>query len=239
MTAKPASSPAKATRRRSTHVVHFSYVKSVIPPRCRKPRAEIFHDGATSVSVSVLSLAEAPVAIRHFDKLTNKTTSYRFALGKLWVLRDLRDDVPTPRLPASIDLRKDCGLGNELPYRIASIRQRTAPREAMKLFIRDAIRHYAIIGGRWHVEAIEPIYIVMTFGLGHNHGGTALMVDTRRDLPCAFSLLDRAAAVARATEIATQRGDSESIPIRPDIQIKVELPEAIRFKSTGNRKRRA
>lgn len=78
----------------------------------------------------------------------------------------------------------------------------------------------------------EPRYVIMTFGLGHNHGGTALMIDTMYNVNISykryFSALQGDLAVAEANRIATARGDTKDVGTFHKM-IVTHIPEAVRL----------
>ena len=89
---------------------------------------------------------------------------------------------------------------------------------------------YIVADGELYSKSDEPRYCIYTFGLGHNHGGTHLavtyMYNSNISKDRYFSALDGEKAVQAAIEIATNRGDTESIDtISADIV--VHNPEAV------------
>lgn len=86
---------------------------------------------------------------------------------------------------------------------------------------------YSVVG--------EPRYVLMTFGLGHNHGGTSLMIDnyynSNISKNCYFNALERDKAIAETINTATRRGDDESIDrIGKSYNIEVLIPQAVHCK---------
>ena len=79
----------------------------------------------------------------------------------------------------------------------------------------------------------EPRYVVMTFGLGNNHGGTGMSIDFSYNTNIPATSYFRAdqydEACAYADEIATRRGDDKSCPVRPSHKIEVLIPEAVKL----------
>ena len=93
----------------------------------------------------------------------------------------------------------------------------------------------AIFNGVLYTKTDEPIYEVGTFGLGNNHGGTALF-STRKSFSNtnykhAFNALQYDEALRYAESVAKNRGDTDDLPmsVNGDI-IDVILPEAVKFK---------
>ena len=78
----------------------------------------------------------------------------------------------------------------------------------------------------------EPRYMVMTFGLGHNHGGTSLFVETDyRDKISNenYSAATKAEeAIAHANGVAKARGDTKDIG-RFEPMITVYMPELVKL----------
>lgn len=80
----------------------------------------------------------------------------------------------------------------------------------------------------------EPRYVVNTFGLGNNHGGTGMFIEQGYNSNLShrsyFSALDYDKACAYADAVAERRGDTKSIPVRPNsgVVIEVLIPEAVR-----------
>jgi hypothetical protein len=91
---------------------------------------------------------------------------------------------------------------------------------------------YLIVDGVLYEMVIgKPYYIINTFGLGANHGGTALFVSystapkrmIKESKGWAFSINETEKAITTAIEIATNRRDTNYIDIikRPKIDIKI------------------
>jgi hypothetical protein len=81
-------------------------------------------------------------------------------------------------------------------------------QEALERYLAE----YLLIDGKLHIEIGEPRYVVMTFGLGCNHGGTALMEDNyynpniRKDR---YYRIDRVKEAQQAAiDTAKRRGDT-------------------------------
>ena len=225
----------------------FSYAESVIPKGCRKARNVSFDDGEVTINVKEIGAADALVAIRATGKLgdeTPYTVEYRWWKGKLWTSLKVSSGEPDCHtchendwdyapLPAEgvIDLRNGGCLNNPgigLSYRYLS-------KSAVIAELREQLGNIALIAGVTHRVASEPCYKVMTFGMGSNYGGTALMLDnvTRQagHFGKFYGLLDREAAIEDATKTAAERGDDESLPIVPHgPQFEVLIPEAIKLR---------
>jgi len=82
-------------------------------------------------------------------------------------------------------------------------------------------------------ETAEPVYSVTTFGLGNNHGGTALFIVNYSSDTTSFNALELDLALKYAKHIATQRGDTKSIVNRTNCGNTIEVlhPKAVRAPS--------
>lgn len=92
---------------------------------------------------------------------------------------------------------------------------------------------YVVVDGLMMGAAAEPNYHCITFGLGMNHGGTALMdghynPDTTPER-FYFNLLQMQEAIEYTTYVAKNRGDTKNLPIKPHTDFTVLIPAAIRM----------
>lgn len=226
----------------------FSFIETVIPQGRRKPVEVLQHTGRVDAVIKELRDDEAPVAIVATMPLRDAglqiLVPYRWYQGKLWTPVALRSNQPyeSPWMkgfygfevpPSHLDLT-DTSRGNRDRYVGAD--WDTGNKETTERAVRGALRGLIIVDGVVFRRASEPRYVVMTFGLGRNHGGTSLMTDdffnSNLKRSSYFSLLDLEAAKAKATAVATGRGDTKSLPIvvnGPTYQ--VLIPEAIRIRS--------
>jgi hypothetical protein len=213
--------------------VLFSYFENIIPKRCRKARRVRFDDGEFVVKITKVSEADAPVAIRSKGKFTFKkdesySVEYRWYAGHLWTAVNLSDSEPKgrysgqdnwdyPSYPDKLDLRSENSALRNYDYGLYSNKYQS--KADAIAYLEQMAENNIIIDGVPYRPAGEPRYVAMTFGLGNNHGGTAVMIDNSYNGNIAassyFSLLDRDKAIAKATEMATARGDYKSLPIIP------------------------
>ncbi len=105
-------------------------------------------------------------------------------------------------------------------------------KEDMLQSVEDFVNSHVMIDGVIYQETNEPRYVVLTFGLGHNHGGTGLFVDMLYNENISkdnyFNALQRDEAIAYATTVATRRGDTKSIEMIDKKNIEVLMPEMVR-----------
>lgn len=105
-------------------------------------------------------------------------------------------------------------------------------KEAALEVLQDFIGSHILIDGELFEQVGEPCYMVNTFGLGHNHGVTAMFIENFYNPNISknnyFNALQREEAIAYATAVATRRGDTESLGKFDAINIQVFMPELIR-----------
>src|SRR5690606_27936673 len=118
-----------------------------------------------------------------------------------------------PTLPGSVHFPQDVDTEHHhlrIPYT-------PNPIDSDEAFYNAAAEHYRqflIIDGIVWVETGEPSYSVDTFGMGHNHGGTGLMVNAGaagRHSGKTFRADEFEAALAHAIQVATGRGDTKDV----------------------------
>lgn len=218
--------------------IKFSYVEDAIPPGCRKARAVNFFDGDVLVTIQQVTGEQAPVAIvadysSHHGSFKG-VLNYRWFNGVLWTASDVNSRGVTKyrSFPSSFNLNEP----GASPYFMGFKYGLSYTKAQTKSLLKKYMARHLIIDGVLHKEASEPGYHAMTFGLGNNHGGSALMVASvgkhcSKEKFC-FSLLEKDQALAYATKMAQDRGDDKSLPMTvngPDFV--VLMPEAIKFRS--------
>lgn len=93
--------------------------------------------------------------------------------------------------------------------------------------------HYLIFDNKIWKECGEPMYMINTFGLGHNHGGTGFFIEYYYNSNISktnyFNALEREKAIAYGKSVAARRGDTESIEGMGDHDIiEVLMPEMVK-----------
>ena len=215
--------------------VTLSYYEPYIPPRCRKPRYVKKTEEAKFKVRSVTS-QDAPVAFRlsDYSHVSDNKTDVRFFKGKLWQVVTKADIVcEGENKPIGVD---DI-LNDRLPFLTYDESERT--REYCVNSYKDWCKDRLIIDGNVWERVGEPRYCVLTFGLGHNHGGTGLFVTHFYNQNIHnhnyFSALDGDKAVAYANEVAERRGDTNDVG-RFKKMIEVLMPECVKIKPKNHRK---
>jgi len=202
----------------------IKYEESYIPPRCRKPR---YKECEEHVSV------ELPEATMNELQLAFAVNSYEGAVkiysynNQLWRIAKMRD----------ICAGGEAKYGYHTPLEAlawwndhGSKFFRFGSKQDVLEQAQKDMHKYLLVDGILYCCTSEPRYCIYTFGLGHNHGGTALSVDYRYNpnisKDCYFSALQGEEAVAEAKKIALGRGDTESVS-RFKAEISVFMPELV------------
>lgn len=223
--------------------VKFSYVELVIPPRCRKPRPRRYDDGLIELHVREVTGEQAPVAIisREKDLVTDTLLApieYRWFEGRLWTDRRVmcctaKGEHPYPELGTTLDLVNTGSMlvRHDLGIFVAVAKGQRAIAEHLE----ECARNWLIVDGQLYQPAGEPMYLVMTFGLGNDHGGTALgendFLNSNIKPEAYFSLLELEQARDYARKVAANRGDTTKVSIDSGFQFQVLITEAIQWKN--------
>lgn len=184
--------------------------------------------GEIKVSIPSITADEALVAFRLSDygHREHKQAEIRLWQGKLW-----KQHTDWDRSGEKAVRVTDFGpdylehlLHPGLPWGHSRSREL-----CVKKYRQEAERYILIDDTIWE-RAGEPRYVVNTFGLGHNHGGTGLFVEEyyNENIPASnyFSALDGDKAVAYANKVAERRGDTNDVG-KFEKMIEVLIPEAV------------
>jgi len=204
--------------------VKYEYVEGYLPTKRHRKLRYRDAEGETVVTVKEVPKEEAPVAFV-VTGLLDGEKEYRLWNEKLW----------TPVMWAS----RVCGKKGLYPLEefLKSIQYynpykfHKTKEEAIAEKEGYASSHL-IIEGIVYEQASEPRYVINTFGLGHNHGGTSLFVTDYYNSNIGknryFNALEREKAIAEGKRIAQRRGDTKSVDgIGKYCNIKVCIPEAV------------
>lgn len=216
----------------------IKYQEEYLPTRRHRiPRVREIEE-IVPVELRELKKADAPLAM-----VVTNYKSYLDADGK-----DQFGLVDTPVLAVGENLftrkRNMSGALDKGPYSLEAFikdaydyQSRRFPwcsktKEAALEVLQDFVGSHILIDGELFDQVGEPRYLVSTFGLGHNHGGTAMFIENFYNPNISknnyFNALQREEAIAYATTVATRRGDTESLGKFDDINIQVFMPEMFR-----------
>lgn len=211
----------------------IKYEESYLPPRCRKLR---YKECEEFVQVTLREAKRSDLQLAFEDTSYFGAGKIYFYRGKLWAQAKLR----------CTSWAEEHGLQNPLDELIYSHehcstyfrsdfdrehRGWDTSREAVIKEARKDMGRYLLVDGALFERTSEPRYCIYTFGLGHNHGGTALSVDYRYNHNISrsayYSALDGTAAVEAANRTALGRGDTEDVG-KFKAWITVYMPELVK-----------
>ena len=218
----------------------IKYEEPYLPPRCRKLRyaekSEYVNIGLRETQMSEMRLAftvntyDAKDIYYYRGNLYAKARMQSSSIMKDFAERGI--EIKTP-----LDYLKSCNENCSTYFAFAFDREYYAAdtsRDAMIAKAKADMKRYLLVDGELYEQTNEPRYIVMTFALWHNHGGTALLVAYNYNPNCSrdfyFNALQADAALAFAKQIATRRGDTESLR-RLNADIIVHAPELVKLKA--------
>lgn len=240
------------------NVVYF-FIKKFLPSKRHRKLREKQEWGVCSVDIREVSDNEFPVAFIVHDYVTvyedaekysdfeNKEGDYRsFAEeirtfgGKLYKLVRVTHGaaislIPSPKEEIQRELERDVReqfMLHKEQFPIGSIVVSDNSYEQEDK-IRTKADQYLYFNGAFWEECSEPRYMICTFGLGHNHGGTGFFVEDfyNENIPKDnyFNALQRNEAIAYGKAVAEARGDTESIASMGEYcNIEVLMPELVK-----------
>lgn len=192
----------------------------VVPYRCRNPRS-VRYVASVAVEVAEVSTHEAPVAFRHtqFDR----TEEWRWFDRRLFTRYLPWSGQSEPSLP---------GTPHFPSFQRVMASYAPGGLDAGLDSVAAEMEQYLIVDGVVWRQSGEPRYEIFTLGLGHNHSGSGFGIRTHFNGNVHRDRYFRAdqyeEAKAAAIDIATRRGDTNSIPmIEREPRIEVLIPEAV------------
>ena len=213
--------------------LNVEYFLPYIPKRCRKTRYERVSEDIVFKVKSVTS-KEAPIAfiLSDYSHVENGNDEMRCFKNKLYKQYKVRgrfinghNDDDNDMYPQTVEI-----LRNIIHPSYTWECEKRDKKAIIKEY-RDDVNKYLIIDGYVWVRCGEPRYCICTFGLGHNHGGTGLFVETNYNpnLPkdWYFSALDWQKAIDKANDIAQRRGDTEDVGTFKKM-IEILMPEMVK-----------
>lgn len=207
--------------------VDYTYWEDYLPtPRCRKFRQRETN-GTMTITIPDISKEDAPVAFVVRDGVRfDRPEEIRLWNNQLWKVVEYSEMYsgasglwPIEQIPLHI---KYARYGN-----IVKNEQETQEQK------NEIASAFLIIDGVVYRKSGEPRYVVMTFGLGYNHGGTSLMISKHYNPNIAasayFNALEREKAISMAKMVAQRRGDTKNIDgMGEHYQIDVLIPSAVK-----------
>lgn len=219
----------------------IKYEESYLPPKCRKLR---YRECEDFVDVELKEVNSNDLQLAFEDNSYEGKGKIYFYKGKLYAKTKFRKDNwhkdieerEGITIETALDSLMWCNEHCSTYFRFAFDREYYAEDTSRKSVIKEAkddMKKYILVDGELYTQSAEPRYVINTFGLGHNHGGTGMFCEyhynpnIRKDNY--FSALQGDKAVAYANKIATNRGDTKDIgKFKPFIIC--HMPELVKVK---------
>ncbi|MEG1926619.1 MAG: hypothetical protein RR415_12835 [Ruthenibacterium sp.] len=222
---------------------NIQYQETYLPPRCRIQRYRMASKMVTT-TIKEASYADAPIAISYQDCLNGNHISEdgTFPSGvvadiektEMWYELRWYNNHLYQRVFADTKL---CNARGAWPVQAMRNYYANYNRCGSPLTCANATRHLRqelrsllLLDGDIWKQCGEPVYVIATFGLGHNHASTDLMTHKyfRGYTSEYFNALEREEAIAECKRVALARGDTNSIDhIGKFWMIAVLMPEAV------------
>lgn len=211
----------------------IKYEEGYIPPRCRKVR---YKECEEYIYSTVREVAPADMQLAFEDNSYSGKGKIYFYKGKLWSKVKPRELMCNPQehnIKTPIGELIWCREHSSVFFPRSWRDGEHPDRKRMMSAVRKANNQYIIIDNELFKETAEPRYVVNTFGLGHNHGGTGLFVEYHYNPNISknnyFSALEGDMAVTYANNIAAGRGDTKDVG-KFEKMIVVHMPEIVKVK---------
>lgn len=219
----------------------IKYEESYLPPRCRKLR---YRECEDYINVNLKEVNSNELQLAFEDNSYEGKGKIYFYKGKLYSKSKFRKD----NWHKEIEEREGITIETALDYLIwcngycstyfsfafdRTHYNKDTSREYVIKKAKDDIKKYILVDGELYTQSAEPRYVINTFGLGHNHGGTGMFCEyhynrnIRKDNY--FSALQGDEAIAYANKVAANRGDTKDVgKFKPFITC--YMPELVRVK---------
>lgn len=217
----------------------IKYEESYVPPRCRKLR---YRECEDYINVNLKEVAPDEMRLAFEDNSYSGKGKIYYYKGKLWS----KVKMPNTNILDDLDERGN-EIKNALDYLIYCNSHCSSyfffswdreagmdtSRESVISIAKSGMKKYILVDGELYEQTAEPRYVINTFGLGHNHGGTGMFVEyhynpnIRNDNY--FSALDGKKAVEYANSVAAGRGDTNDVGRFKELVI-VYMPELVKVK---------
>ena len=219
--------------------VWIKYEESYLPPRCRKLR---YRECEEHVALTLPEASMSDLRLAFEDSSYEGAGKIYSYSGDLWRLATKQDcfcssffnketEKETTPLDNLVNTMNRCSCHFLFAYDREVYGVDTSRAGAIKK-AKDSLSPFLLVDGELYIRTAEPRYCIYTFGLGHNHGGSALSVDYHYNTNISqdryFSALRGDEAVVEAARIALDRGDTESVA-RLKAEITVYAPDLVKI----------
>lgn len=212
------------------------YEESYVPPRCKNPRYKecngIFNTSIREATKQEISLAFEDNSYQGKGKIYEYKGTLYAKVNDEYFLNDMKErgmvEINTPLKALKYRLENN---GVSLTSFDREYSNAKTDKQAAKNLVRKSLKRFLIIDGELYEVTNEPRYCIVTFGLGHNHGGTGLFCNYNYNPNISkqnyFPADKGKEALAYFKKVALRRGDTKSINLYNEFII-VHRPDLIK-----------
>lgn len=219
----------------------IKYEESYLPKRCRKLRYKECED---YVYINLKEVNGEDLQLAFEDNSYNGKGKIYYYKGKLWSEveppHDNEKQYISEQYGEQIETALDWLIWNNEHgsqfFLFSYDRENNGidtSREAAIKKAKDSLKSKILVDEKLYETTAEPRYVIITFGLGHNHGGTGMFCEYFYNPNISknnyFSALDGDKAVAYANYVAQRRGDTKDVG-RFEPFIITHIPELVKIK---------
>lgn len=204
--------------------INYYYNQKFLPTKRHKKVRERQIKDVISVNISELTEDVFPIAfiVHDMKSIQEGMTSFE---NESYVIHNLERIVCKKRY-----------IDNDIEFSENSVIVEENKKEVRRM-LRNSAKHYIYFDRKFWSVCGEPRYNIITFGLGHNHGGTGFFIEYEYNPNISsknyFSALQRNEAIAYGKSVALNRGDTESVDgIGKYDNIEVVMPEMVKVNPT-------
>lgn len=216
--------------------VNLKYETAYFPSSKHKLQRTKVEQETITVNLQKLEYNEVQIAFK--VKKYNCSETYFYHNGQLWrkIKQSERNCGKTGVNPIKALIKEIRYAAEKLPYwtgnQIIREGDDVHTKECQLRDLQEKLNNYLIIGKHTYTTVGEPRYVVNTFGLGHNNGGTAMFVENWYNSNISntsyFPADKRKEAIAYGKMVARRRGDTEYVKsIGKCCDIKIFMPELV------------
>lgn len=211
----------------------IKYEESYLPPRCRKMR---YRECEDFINVTLKEVEPTELQLAFEDNSYSGKGKIYFYRGKLWYKQEMWYGAAEHGCNTALEWLVWCHEHCSTFFKFKFDREyygEDTSREAVIKAARNSVKSYILVDGELYARTSEPRYVINTFGLGHNHGGTGMFCEYHYNTNISkdnyFSATESEAAVEYANNIAQRRGDTNDVgKFKPFIV--VHMPELVKVK---------
>lgn len=193
----------------------IKWYESYLPPRCRKLR---YRECEEYVDINLAETTMENMKLAFEDNSYSGNGKIYFFRKKLWTkakITDICAPSDKDRYATPLDALIYWWERSSWFFPRAWRDGEHPDKKHMVAVARKETRDFLLVDGELYKVISEPRYEVVTFGLGHNHGGTGMFCSYNYNPNICkdnyFSALQGEQAVAYANKVAAGRGDTNDI----------------------------